>query len=99
MARVTLYGKPGCCLCDETRREVLAARAEVAFDLEEVDVSVDPGLNRDYGARIPVVSVDGVEAFELGVSRPALVALVVQSDRGARDRHSDVPYGSPGTEG
>ena len=64
MARVTLYGKPGCHLCDDARAAVLEARAERRFDLEEVDVSIDADLNRRYGERIPVVFLDGEELFE-----------------------------------
>ncbi len=65
MTTVTLLGKAGCCLCDEARAEIAAARLTHSFRLEEVDVSLDPGLNRRYGERIPVVLVDGEEAFEL----------------------------------
>jgi glutaredoxin len=70
--RVTLYGKPGCCLCDEARAAVAAVRAERPFELEEVDVSADPGLHREYGERIPVLAVDGRELLELGVDEAAL---------------------------
>jgi glutaredoxin len=69
---VTLYGKPGCCLCDEAREAIEEVRAERPFALREVDVSVDPELNRVYGERIPVVAVDGDEAFELQVDAAAL---------------------------
>ena len=72
MTRVTLYGKAGCHLCDEARAEVAAIRAERDFELEEVDVSVDPRLWRDYGERIPVLAIDGEEAFELHVDRVEL---------------------------
>jgi glutaredoxin len=71
-ARVTLYGKAGCCLCDEAKEALAAVRAERPFDLEEVDVSLDPTLNRAYGERIPVVTVDGEELFEYHVDAPAL---------------------------
>ena len=64
---VTLYGKPGCCLCDEAKAVVAAVRAERPFELEEVDVSLDPGMNHRYGERIPVVAVDGDELFEFAV--------------------------------
>ena len=64
---VTLYGKPGCCLCDDARETVAAVRRELPFDLEEVDVSIDPALMREYGERIPVLEVDGEELFELRV--------------------------------
>ncbi len=72
MTKVTLYGKPGCCLCDEARAAVDAVRAERDFELTEVDVSADPRLWNAYGERIPVVEIDGEEAFELGVERAEL---------------------------
>ena len=72
MTRVTLYGKPGCHLCDEARQMLLSVQEEREFELAEVDVSLDAGLNRDYGERIPVVAVDGEEAFEYFVDRQAL---------------------------
>lgn len=67
MAVVTLYGKPGCCLCDEARSELEGLRAKAPFELEEVDVSLDAALTRDYGERVPVVAVDGEELAELGL--------------------------------
>ena len=76
MTVVTLYGKPGCCLCDEAKAEIAAVRAERAFELREVDVSLDAGLHRDYGERIPVVEVDGEEAFELHVVAAELRQLL-----------------------
>ncbi len=72
MAVVTLYGKPGCCLCDDARAVVEAVRSERAFDLTEVDVTLDPRLERRYGERIPVLEVDGEEAFEYHVDARAL---------------------------
>ena len=72
LPRVTLYGKPGCCLCDEAKAVVAAVRADLPFELEEVDVSLDPRLHREYGERIPVLDVDGEEAFELGVDEASL---------------------------
>jgi glutaredoxin len=72
VTRVVLYGKAGCHLCEEAKAEIEAVRAEHDFDLTEVDVSLDPVLHRRYGERIPVVEVNGHEAFELGVDRAAL---------------------------
>ena len=65
--RVTLYGKAGCCLCDEAKQALAAVRADVWFELEEVDVSLDPRLHRIYGERIPVVAVEGEELFDYHV--------------------------------
>jgi Glutaredoxin-like domain (DUF836) len=78
MATVTLYGKPGCCLCDEARAEVERVRGETPFDLVEVDVSLDAALEREYGERIPVLAVDGEEALELHVDAPELRRLLAR---------------------
>jgi glutaredoxin len=72
MTKVTLYGKAGCCLCDEAKEALAEVRAERPFELEEVDVSLDPVLNRTYGERIPVVAVDGEELWEYHVDAAEL---------------------------
>jgi glutaredoxin len=81
---VTIYGKPGCHLCDEARAAVAQARSVRDFDLREIDVSIDPGLSRKYGERIPVVAVDGNELFELGVSAEELGAALDRASAEAR---------------
>jgi glutaredoxin len=72
MTLVTLYGKPGCHLCEEARQVVDAVRARHPFDLEEVDITRDPALERAYRERIPVVAIDGAEALELVIERSEL---------------------------
>jgi glutaredoxin len=69
---VTLYGKPGCHLCDEARAVVTEALAGRNVDLEEVDVTLDPALEHRYGERIPVLAVDGEELFQYFVDARAL---------------------------
>jgi hypothetical protein len=80
VTRVTLYGRAGCHLCDEARAAVAAARARCEFSLEEVDISLDPRLERRYGERIPVLAVDGREALELRFT-PQEVARAVDRVR------------------
>jgi glutaredoxin len=77
---VTLYGKPGCHLCDDARAAVERVRAAHPFELREVDVSLDPELNRAYGERIPVLELDGEEVFEFFVDAAELARLVDRVD-------------------
>jgi glutaredoxin len=72
MTDVVLYGKPGCCLCDEARELLERVRAEIPFELSEYDITRDPALERSYFERIPVVMVNGEEAFDLQVEERAL---------------------------
>lgn len=73
-ATVTLYGRPGCHLCDEARRALARVRARVPFDLKERDITQDDALHRRYLVRIPVVCLDGEELFEYHVDEGALEA-------------------------
>jgi glutaredoxin len=61
-ARVTLYAKPGCHLCDDARVVIAAVCAELGETYEEVDITAGSDserLMRAYGEEIPVTFVDG----------------------------------------
>ena len=72
MTTVTLYGRPGCHLCDEARAVLERVRATHPFTLAEVDIEADDELFKRYLERIPVVALDGAELFELFVDEEAL---------------------------
>jgi glutaredoxin len=80
MAQVTLYGKPGCDLCDEARAVVERVRAQRPFELREVDVTLDPLVYREYGERIPVLALDGEELFEFHVEEAVLLERLDRVD-------------------
>jgi glutaredoxin len=69
---VTLYGRPGCHLCDDARDVLLRVRAEAPFELREIDIERDDELFKRYLERIPVVTLNGEELFELFVDEAAL---------------------------
>jgi glutaredoxin len=80
VAVLTVYGKPGCHLCDDARaavRDVLAGRD---VRLREVDVTLDPVLERRYGERIPVVALDGEELFDYVVDVDVLMERLDKVD-------------------
>ena len=58
-ARVVLYSKPGCHLCDDARQVVSAVCAELDVSWDEVDISRDDELTARYWEQIPVTLVDG----------------------------------------
>jgi glutaredoxin len=59
--RVTLYGKPGCHLCDEAREVIARVCADLGTSYTEVDITTDADLQRSYGEQIPVTFVDGAQ--------------------------------------
>jgi glutaredoxin len=71
-AAVTLYGRPGCHLCDDARDALERVRADTPFELLEVDIERNDELFKRYLERIPVVCVDGQEVFEFEVDEAAL---------------------------
>jgi len=79
---VRMYSRSTCHLCDDARTEILAAigslepsaAARIAFDERMIDG--DEHLEREYGLRVPVVEVDGVEEFEYRVDRASLRDLL-----------------------
>ena len=73
---MTLYGRAGCHLCEEARSAVTAAAAARGLTIEEVDIALDPRLERRYGERIPVLAVDGEEALELRFNAAEVVEAV-----------------------
>jgi glutaredoxin len=73
IAEVVLYGRDGCCLCDDARAILLRVQATHPFALTERDIDADEALLRAYLERIPVITIDGAEVFELFVDESALV--------------------------
>jgi Glutaredoxin-like domain (DUF836) len=78
---LTLYTRPGCGLCDETRDllgALLAERASTGLpcpDLIETDIATDPDLERAYFTTIPVVEIGG-RRLELATSAMKLRRLL-----------------------
>jgi glutaredoxin len=58
-ARITLYSKPGCHLCDDARRVIDVVCEELGTSYDEVDITTSPELMEAYGEQIPVTFVDG----------------------------------------
>ena len=72
--KVVFFTRPGCHLCDDARAVLLMERERTAFELQEIDIETDDALVHEYGLRIPVVVVDGEEAFEYSVDAEEFAA-------------------------
>lgn len=68
LPRVILYTRSGCCLCDEAKRVLDAARRLAGFDLDIVDIDTDTKLQRAYNDEVPVIAINGTKAFKYRVS-------------------------------
>jgi glutaredoxin len=78
---VTLYGRPGCHLCDDALAVLERVRADSPFELRTVNIEDDDALFRAYLERIPVVSVDGAEVYDYHVDEVDLRARLARVGR------------------
>ena len=58
-ARVTIYSRPGCHLCDEAETVVAAVCADLGETYVVVMIDDDPELQRRFTDEVPVTFVDG----------------------------------------
>ena len=70
--RIDIYSRPGCHLCDEAKAVVEPLCGRYAVVLRTVNVESSTDLENRYGSDIPVVFVNGEEAFRHRVDRTEL---------------------------
>jgi hypothetical protein len=73
-ARITLYERRDCHLCEEARRVLDGLIGPDRY--ERVDVDTSDELVLRYGFRVPVVAVDGVDALEAPLTADDLRTLL-----------------------
>lgn len=73
IARVTLYTRAGCHLCDEVKAHIERARRTAEFELEEIDIDADPELRARYNEEVPVVAINGRKAFKYRLDERAFL--------------------------
>ena len=58
-ARVTLYSRRDCHLCDQARAVIEQVCADLGEQYAEVDIDTDPALRKRFTDEVPVTFVDG----------------------------------------
>jgi len=86
--QVTLYTRPGCHLCDEAKEAIHIACCENEYTLDEVNIESDGRLLHLYRNDIPVVLIDGVEAFRHRVDSGDFRRRIATAGRSAPDIQS-----------
>ena len=64
LAKVVLYTKPGCRLCDEVKTRLRALEQRQRFNLQEVNILDDWEAYERFKDEIPVIFVGGKKAFK-----------------------------------
>lgn len=73
---VIVYSRPGCHLCDEAKHAIHSAGCQDQFTFAEINIESDPELLRKYKYDIPVVTIDGAEAFRHRVNTAEFKSLI-----------------------
>ena len=84
MRRVRVLVAERCHLCDAALEVIERVRAETVFDLEIVDITGDPELERRYRGEIPVIEIDGERAFTYFVQAGELRRRISEEGAGSR---------------
>jgi hypothetical protein len=79
--RLTFYTKSDCTLCHEAKTTLLALQRELAFEIEEIDITTEVGTYAKFCEEIPVGCLDGRKLFKFRVD-PALLRRQLQRRRG-----------------
>ena len=82
MAKLILYGRRDCHLCDVAKEAIARLRNELEFEVEERDVDADPAWIEAYGDEVPVGVIGTRKVFKYRVDADKLArALTAPSDR------------------
>ena len=79
MIELTLYGRPGCHLCDDMRSALEMLQPRHGFRVEEIDVDSVPELADRYGSLVPVLVCAGSEVCHYFLDTDALEAALEQA--------------------
>lgn len=79
--RITLYSKPGCHLCEETRADLHTLKSESELEVVEIDITADPVLFRRFQYLVPVIDIEGGVALFAPIDLVELRQALIESKR------------------
>jgi glutaredoxin len=77
-AKLTLYTRKDCCLCDEMKTVVRQVGETTALELTEIDVDSSAELQERFGDQVPLLFIDGRKAFKYRVSERQLASKLAR---------------------
>ena len=70
--QLQIYTRKNCCLCEEMKNVIRAAKAPFPITLDEIDVDAAAELQVLYGEEVPVLFINGRKAFKYRVTAQEL---------------------------
>ena len=59
MTKVTIYSRQGCHLCDDALNTLESMRDELNFEIDVINIDINPELIKLYSDQVPVIHIDG----------------------------------------
>jgi len=78
-AHVIVYSRPGCHLCDEAKQAIQRSGCANEFVVDEVNIETSDELLAKYRYDIPVITINGEEAFRHRVDATKFCVLIRES--------------------
>jgi hypothetical protein len=84
--KITLFTKADCTLCDKAK--VILERVGLFYPLEveTFDITTDETVNAKYGDKIPVLHIDGEEAFVSKIAEHWLLRYLEERKAGKQEK-------------
>ena len=67
--RIVVYSKPGCHLCEDALQMLQGLRRQFALTIEEIDITTDRELFKNYFEKIPVLVIDDRRTLVAPITR------------------------------
>ncbi len=61
--KIEIYSKPDCSLCDKAKTVIEKVKIQRPITISEIDISKTPTLLEKYKEKIPVIFINGKQAF------------------------------------
>jgi len=81
--RVVLFTKDGCTLCDKALHILDRVGMLFPLEVETFDITTDPDVYARYQDKIPVLHIDGEEAFVSKIAEHWLLRYLAERRNGS----------------
>ena len=71
-AKLTLYSRRDCCLCDAMKAVIEEVAANLPLEIDEIDVDGSRETREKFTDQVPVLFIDGRKAFKYRVTAKQL---------------------------
>lgn len=80
MAKVVVYSKPDCCLCDQMKQQLRRLGIENQFSLREVDILEDAEVFDRFKDQVPVVYINSRKVFKYRLDEKKFLEILARED-------------------